>query len=79
MNGNTIYHVHLNVAINGQLDFFFGSIAAIFDHLGPNHVGITKQSLYDFKILPGNPYRNKCCTITKGAILRKKGNRKKPN
>lgn len=79
MNGNTIYHVRLNAAINGQVDFFFGSIAAIFDHLGPNQVGIVKQSLYDFKITPENPYRNKYCTIQKGEILRKKGNRKKTN
>lgn len=78
MNGKTVFHVQLTKPFDGCQEYFFGSIAAIFDTLGPNTIGVTQQRLYDVKIEPGNPYRNGNCTISKGVIIRKKGNRQKP-
>lgn len=75
MNGNTIFHVEFATGAH----HYFGSIAAIFEVFDPATLGVSRQRLYEVVIDPGNPYRNKICTIYKGVIVRKKGNRTKPN
>lgn len=72
MNGNTIYHVQFNSGGN----FYFGSIAAIFDKFLPEHLNVSKTRLWSYGITIDKPYKNKICTIYKGEINRKKGNRK---
>lgn len=74
MTGSTIYHVQFKSG--GDHDF--GSIAAIYDLFNRDALGISQQGLYDFGITPTHPYENKVCTIRKGQIRRKKGNRKLP-
>lgn len=74
-NGNTIYHVEFSTGAN----HYFGSIAAIFEVFDPVTLGVSRQRLYDIDIDPGKPYRNNTCTIHKGVIVRKKGNRTTPN
>lgn len=71
MNGDGLIHIEFK---SGGHDYF-GSIAALFDTYAPETLGVSKQRLYDCKITPGRPYRNKICTIRKGSIKRKKGNR----
>lgn len=71
MNGTTIYHVQFGDGSN----HYFGSIAAIFDHFSPDEIGITKTSLWTYGITLEKPYKNRICTIYKGVIYRKKGNR----
>lgn len=75
MNGNTIFHLRFR---SGG-DFYFGSIAAIFDKFRRDVLGVSQQRLYDFVITPDRPYENKICVIKKGIIHRKKGNRKPLN
>ena len=72
MNGNTIYHVKFGDDTHAYL----GSIAAIFDTFTPERLGVSKSRLWSFGITPERPYRNKICTIYRGEIQRKKGNRK---
>jgi len=74
-NGNTIFHVEFATGAH----HYFGSIAAIFEVFDPATLGVSRQRLYDIDIDPDNPYRNNTCTIHKGVIVRKKGNRAKPN
>jgi hypothetical protein len=79
--GSTLYHLHMknaNPVIPCQVNFYFGSIAAIFDAFTASQLGIAQQSLYDYGITPEKPYENKICIITKGELQRKKGDRKNP-
>ena len=74
-NGNTIYHVKFD----DNTHAYFGSIAAIFDTFTPKRLGVSKFRLWSFGITPERPYSNKVCTIYRGEIQRKKGNRKNLN
>jgi hypothetical protein len=79
--GSTLYHLHLkvtNTAIPFKVDYYFGSIASIYEAFTAAHLGIAQQSLYDYGITPEKPYENKICTISKSEIKRKKGGRRKP-
>jgi hypothetical protein len=74
VSGNTLYHVKFADDEN----HYFGSIAAIFDKFTPERMGVSKSRVWSFGITPERPYRNKVCTVYKGEIHRKKGNRVKP-
>lgn len=71
-SGKKLYHVKFG----DDTHAYFGSIAAIFDKFTPEMLGVSKSRLWSFGITPERPYRNKVCTIYKGEIHRKKGNRK---
>lgn len=71
MNGKTIYHL----CFNENKHYYFGSISAIYDMFSPKELGVSKSYLWSFKISSEKPYKNKKCTIFKGEIQRKKGNR----
>ena len=62
-NASTIIWVHL---LDGR-DEFFGSIAAIYEVLSREDVGITKASLW----AAGLPYSNKRCEIKRVELHRK--------
>lgn len=74
-NGKTIYHV----SFGDDANYYFGSIAAIFDHFTPSELGVSLARLYDVAITPEKPYKNDMCIIRKGVLVRKKTNRKNPN
>lgn len=79
--GSTLYHLHMksaNTVIPCKVDFYFGSIAAIYDAFTAAQLGIAQQSLYDFGVTPERPYENKICTISKSELKRKRGGRSKP-
>lgn len=75
ITGNTIYHVKFG----DDTHAYFGSIAAIFDTFTPERLGVSKSRLWSFGITPEHPYRNRICTVYRGEIQRKKGNRKNSN
>lgn len=74
MNGKTIYHV----SFGDDENYYFGSLAAIYDRFTPSEMGVSLARLYDVAITPEKPYRNKKCIIRKGFLQRKKTNRKVP-
>ncbi len=74
MNGKTIYHV----SFGDDENFYFGSLAAVYDHFTPSELGVSLARLYDVAITPEKPYRNGKCIIRKGFLQRKKTNRKSP-
>ena len=79
--GSTLYHLHLKNAsetIPAKVDFYFGSIASIYEAFTAGQLGIAQQSLYDFGITPERPYENSICMISKSELRRKKGGRRKP-
>lgn len=74
MNGKTIYHV----SFGDDENFYFGSLAAVYDRFTPSELGVSLARLYDVAITPEKPYRNDKCIIRKGLLQRKKTNRKAP-
>lgn len=74
MNGKTIYHV----SFGDDENFYFGSLAAVYDRFTPSELGVSLARLYDVAITPEKPYRNDKCIILKGILQRKKTNRKAP-
>lgn len=70
---NTIFHV-----LFGGRDYYFGSIAAIFDVLTREQIRVGRDRLYAFGIKPGRPYSNAVCEIRRGELIRHKTNRKPP-
>lgn len=70
MESKQIYHV-----IFDNRNYYFGSIAAIYDVFTPETLGVSKSRLWNFKITPEHPYKNKRCTINKGTIIRKSINK----
>lgn len=57
---------------DNRTEFFFHSLAAIYDELTPEMVGCKVSRLWNAKITPQAPFANKLCTITKVAVTRKK-------
>lgn len=74
MNGNTIYHLEFHSGAH----HYFGSITAIYQIFDAKTLKVSKDRLYHCKLTPEKPYKNKVCTIRKGAFKRKKTNRKLP-
>jgi len=73
-SNDTLIHVEL---ANGE-HHYFGSITAVFDTLSHEQLGISRQTLYTFDIDHDRPYINRKCTIRKGKVKRKAGQRKPP-
>lgn len=66
-----IIHIHLNNPLNGEHDFYFGSLKAIYDLIPQGMVGIAYKSLTN-SIRGKSAYKNKRCTIKIGILERKK-------
>lgn len=73
MNGDTIYHLRY-----GNADYFFGSVAAIYDVFTSDVLGVTKRQLWQFGISERHPFSNGICTITRGVIRRRRTRRRLP-
>lgn len=54
-----------------QCDFFFTSLAAIYDQFDKQEIGCQVERLWNLKISPNNPYIGRKCTITKERLSRK--------
>jgi hypothetical protein len=78
MEAKKIVHVHLkkpSEAHEGQQDFYFGSIRAIFSVLTRDDIGRTYGSLTSSSIMKnGGVFENKKCTINVSEIVRNKKN-----
>lgn len=73
MSNPIIYHVKFN---RGGKDYYFGSIAAIYDTLSRYVIGVSKNTLYKAN-LKEKPFKNDIVTISAGVLIRKKRNRQK--
>jgi len=65
-----VVHLRLNEPFEGQNDFYFGSIKAIYDTIPKERIGIGYKSLTNHG-LKGNIYKNSLCTIDIGIMRRK--------
>ena len=62
-----VVHLSLFEPYNGQTDFYFGSIKAIYEHVPKERVGIAYTSLTSTMRGKGE-YRNKKCVIKVGEL-----------
>lgn len=65
------YSCRIERAVQWKRHFYFGSIAAIFDELSEEQIGIKKESLWNVD-LSRVEYQNKYCIIRMGVLIRKK-------
>ena len=77
MESKKIIHVHLkNPTEDGQQDFYFGSLRAIYSVLTKEQIGRTYGSLTSSSISKsGGFFENKCCVIRIAELVRSKKNR----
>lgn len=66
--------IHLQ---RGEEHFYFGSVAAIYDHFTKEEVGISYGSIRNYGLSPDKPYRNEKTgvVIRVGVLIAKEGNR----
>ena len=67
---STVYHVEFFKPINGQKDYFFGSLAAIYELFTPEEIGCKVNNLWN-KGVSKKPYTSKTCTISLQPFYRK--------
>ena len=65
-----VVHLKLNEPHNGEIDFFFGSLKAIYDNIPQYKVGIGYKSLTN-ALRGKSEYENKKCTIKVGQLKQK--------
>lgn len=71
-----VIHVELKEPYNGRCNHYFGSVAAIYDTLPPDVVGISAGGLWNV-FCKSNTYRGPLATVRKREMLTKKTNRGK--
>ena len=57
-------------------EFFFHSLAAIYDLFTPSQVGCKVSQLYKVGVRQGTPYEGRKCRVSRESIRRKKSRRK---
>lgn len=55
-----------------RTDWFFTSLAAIYDRFDKEDIGCKVTRLWNLKITPDNPYNGRLCRITKEPVQRKR-------
>lgn len=73
---NKVVHLHFLSPVDGKHDFYFGSLAAIYDKFTSDQIGISYNSLTTHQIGNGGNYMNKICIINVGYIYRKRQERR---
>jgi hypothetical protein len=61
----------IHVEFRNGSNFYFGSIAAIYELFDANTIKVSAQRLYGFDIEPGKRYENSVCIIRKEPLRRK--------
>lgn len=69
MENSKVVHVHIYDGWNGEFDFYFGSISAIYATLPVEALGIKESSLRE-KLRKTELYRNTHCMVKRGNLKR---------
>ncbi len=69
-----VIHVELKRPYKGRKHYYFGSKAAIYDHIPENNIGIKLESLWNVDLTNGE-YENSRVIIRMGLLERKMTNR----
>lgn len=68
-NNKTVIHLEYK----GE-NYYYGSIACIFDYFTSDQLGITYNSLKNYGLSKDKPYVNSKCIIRKGQLVTKERN-----
>lgn len=60
------------LADDERKDFFFHSVAAIYEVFAPEQIGCKVTRLWNLGVSQGNAYHGRLCDVTKEPIMRKK-------
>ncbi|MBQ9546764.1 MAG: hypothetical protein IJU90_05710 [Bacteroidales bacterium] len=60
---NKIVYLHLHQPLDGKMDFYYASLADMYEAMHPNTIGVARQSLYNAGFVDRGFYANKFCTI----------------
>lgn len=60
---------------SGELDFYFGSLAAIYDVFSPEQIGCKIENLWNKNLSSGGSWFGSRSTVTRCEMIRKKTNR----
>lgn len=72
----TIIKVQFFRPVEGKTEFFFGSLAAIYEQFTPEQIGCGLTTLWSANITPDAPKSTRLCVISKHNIGRKPQNNK---
>ena len=59
---------------DARSDFYFTSLAAIYQHFTKEQIGCSVSRLWNLKISGGNTYKSRLCTISRHPLFRMKQN-----
>ena len=62
--------------VDGKVEYFFSSLAAVCERFSVEQIGCSKQALWSKKITADTPYANSKCVITKHPVVRKPQSKK---
>jgi len=54
-----------------KTEFFFGSLAAIYEVFTPEQIGCKVEHLWNFGVMFDRPYMNKQCVVSREQFVRK--------
>lgn len=54
-----------------KTDFYFGSLAAVYEAFTPQQIGCKVENLWNSSIQADHPYMNKLCIVTREVLMRK--------
>ena len=67
----TIIKLQFFIPVDGQTEFYFSSLAAIYEKFNPEQVGCPLASLWNSKIEIGKPRATKKCVVSREPIYNK--------
>lgn len=54
-----------------RTEFYFGSLAAIYDQFTPKQIGCKVERLWNYGIKQNKPYKNARCVVSREVMRRK--------
>lgn len=80
MESKKVVHVSLKTQLyNNKSDWYFGSVAAIYDVLTPEILGIKQSTLMQYLWHRNGEYENDKCKVSTSELIRKSSQKKKSN
>lgn len=74
MRSDSVFHVKFKtppIVGDKRTDFFFASLAAIYDTFTPDQIGCAVERLYKLRVSDSNPYHGISCDISREEVRRK--------
>ncbi len=73
---NSVTKVQFHVPVDGRTEYYFGSLAAIYERFTAEQIGCNVERLWNSNISADNPKVTSRCVITKHKIITKPQSKK---